>query len=167
MKDHVVDTNVLLVASAAHPYSPFDDSHVPSPEQQLVFEWLVAFRADNTRSLVLDDLFEIYKEYRNKLTDQDYGLQVVHEKLQACLRQVVVRWDTNGHAVVPRAFATFDKSDRKLLAAALADPATISIVNAADSDWLEIEAELAAVGVEVVHVIERWLRASVEESPTA
>ena len=159
MSDHVVDTNVLLVASAAHPYSPFDETHVPIAEQRVVFEWLAVFRTDTQRKLVLDDLFAIYKEYRNKLSDQDFGLQVVHEKMQE-LRQVDLAWDANGHAVVPFAFGAFDPSDRKLLAAALTDPATISIVNAADSDWLEIEAELATAGVTVVHVLEAWLRAS-------
>ncbi len=159
MSDHVVDTNVLLVASAVHPYSPFDDTHVPITEQRTVFDWLTEFRADTQRQMVLDDLFKIYEEYRNKLSDQDFGLQVIHEKMQA-VRQVNLAWDGNGHAVVPVAFGAFDPSDRKFLAAALTDPATISIVNAADSDWLEIEAELATAGVTVVHVLGAWLRES-------
>src|SRR5687768_17576738 len=138
MSDHVVDTNVLLVASAAHPYSPFGDSHVPVEEQQLVFEWLAAFRDDSDRQIVLDNLFRIYEEYRNKLTDQDYGLQVIHEKMQT-FRSVLLEWDGAGAAIVPVVFASFDASDRKLLAAALTDPASICIVNAADSDWLQIE----------------------------
>ncbi len=159
MSDHVVDTNVLLVASAVDPYSPFDESHVPLAEQHVVFEWLAAFRADSAQHIVLDDLLKIYDEYRNKLSEQDYGLQVIHEKMQT-MRQVNLDWDEDGHAVVPAAFDSFDRSDRKLLAAALTDPANIVIVNAADSDWLEIEAELATAGVEVVHVLEAWLRSS-------
>lgn len=159
MSDHVVDTNVLLVASAADPFSPFYDTHVPVAEQRLVFDWLVDFRADTATGLVLDDLFRIYEEYRQKLTEQDYGLQVIHEKMQA-LRVVTLTWDDDGHARVPKAFARFDPSDRKLLAAALCDPATISIVNATDSDWLEIEGPLRLAGVRVHHLLERWLRAS-------
>lgn len=158
MNDLVVDTNVLLVASAAHPFSPFDDTHVPLAEQQTVFDWLAAFRSDPDRRLVLDDLLRIYDEYRNKLTDQDYGLQVVHEKMINPYF-VSLAWD-GAVAVVPPAFQRFDASDRKLLAAALADPAAICIVNAADSDWLEIEEELAAAGIRVIHIIEAWLRAS-------
>lgn len=163
MTDHVIDTNVLLVASAAHPFSPFDDTHVPIAEQQAVLDWLADFRADAGRRLVLDDLFRIYEEYRHQLTEQDYGLQVIHEKMQA-LRIVALAWDEDGHARVPEAFARFDPSDRKLLAAALTDPATISIVNATDSDWLQIEDELAAAGVSVLHVLEAWLRRRVAAS---
>jgi hypothetical protein len=60
MADHVVDTNVLLVASARDSSSPFDDTHVPAEEQQAVFEWLAAFRADDGRRLVMDARFAIY-----------------------------------------------------------------------------------------------------------
>ncbi|MEY4951327.1 MAG: hypothetical protein RL698_3538 [Pseudomonadota bacterium] len=161
MTGHVIDTNVLLVASAAEPYSPFDDSHVPPTEQLAVLDWLAAFRADESREIVIDDLFRIYQEYRNKLTDQDYGMQVVHEKLQMA-RFVALEWDADGNAIVPPAFAAFDSSDRKLLAAALVDPASISVVNAADSDWLEIETELEEAGVTVVQVLDVWLRAQVD-----
>jgi hypothetical protein len=160
MSDLVIDTNVLLVASAAHPLSPFDDTHVPIAEQQVVFDWLVDFRTDAARRLVLDDLFCIYEEYRHKLTEQDYGLHVIHEKMQTLLRVVTLAWDDDGHARVPKAFARFDPSDRKLLAAALCDPSTIAIVNATDTDWLEVEGALDAAGVSVLHLLEAWLRAS-------
>lgn len=164
MNDHVVDTNVLLVASAAHPCSPFDDTHVPIEEQRAVFDWLNAFRTDHERQIVLDDRFRILDEYRNKLTDQDYGLQVVHEKMtHGAFRQVQLAWDENGYAIVPTEFGDFDLSDRKFLAAALTDPTVISIVNATDTDWLEIEKELAASGVTVVQLLESWLRRSKEK----
>lgn len=163
MSDRVIDTNVLLVASAAHPSSPFEDSHVPVERQQEVFEWLRAFREDGAERVVLDDDFRIYDEYRHKLTDQDYGLQVIHQKMQAfLLRSVAVSYDVDDHAIVPERFHRFDPSDRKFLAAALRDPATISVVNASDTDWLEIEDELASAGVRVEHLLDAWLRASIE-----
>lgn len=159
MADHVVDTNVLLVASAAHPHSPFEDTHVPPPEQRTVFEWLVAFRCDRGRNMVFDLDGGSFTEYRKRLTDQDLGLQVVIQKYQTG-RWVPVERDSHGHAVVPGTFARFDRSDRQLLACALVDPKTISIVNACDSDWLQIEDELAEAGVTVEHLIEDWLRGS-------
>jgi hypothetical protein len=45
--DCIVDTNVLLVASAQHPGSPFDDSNVPEVHMQVVLDWLMAFRKDS------------------------------------------------------------------------------------------------------------------------
>ncbi|MDW7711188.1 MAG: hypothetical protein SCH98_12010 [Deferrisomatales bacterium] len=157
MPDHIIDTNVLLVASAAHPYSPFGASNLPATEQDRVFEWLAAFRADDSRSMVWDTLWRIYEEYRNKLTDQDYGLQVVKEKMQRA-RFVEVAYDENGAAVVPVEFAAFDPSDRKFLAVLLTDGES-TLVNATDTDWLEIEEALMDVGHKVEHVIEAWLRA--------
>lgn len=161
MTDHVVDTNVLLVASAAHPFSPFGGSDLPTDLQARVFEWLAAFRSDGDREMVWDDRFKIYEEYRNKLTDQDYGMQVVTEKMTTA-RFVPVDYDGNGDGVVPAEFANFDPSDRKLLAALLLDKAQSSLVNATDTDWLEIEAELESAGATVVHLLEPWLRAKFE-----
>ena len=165
MGDHVVDTNVLLVASALHPASPFDDTHVPIEEQEAVFEWLAAFRADDERRLVMDAGFAIYDEYRNQLSDQDYGLLAIHDKFDR-LRSVTLSWDEHGDAVVPKALEVTDRSDRKFVAAALADTAAISIVNATDSDWVAIEAALDAAGISVIHLIESWLRRSIAERQT-
>lgn len=158
MVDHVVDTNVLLVASAVQGALPrFADTHVPEAQCQVVFEWLDAFRGDADRCVVMDGAFKLYEEYLNKLTVQHFGMLVILEKLSTG-RIVEVEYDTHGYALVPEAFAKFDNSDKKLLAAALTDPETINIVNAADSDWYEIAAELEAVGLEVVQLLDKWLR---------
>ncbi|MBI2565610.1 MAG: hypothetical protein HYV63_01080 [Candidatus Schekmanbacteria bacterium] len=163
MADHIIDTNVLLVASAAHPHSPFGDSDLPRELQEAVFEWLAAFRRDSARTMVWDELWRIYDEYRRKLTDQDYGLQVVTEKM-ATARFVAVGYDGDGAAVLPAGFAAFDPSDRKFLAALLADGGASTLVNATDTDWLEIEAEIAAAGRTVQHLVEDWLRVKYAEN---
>ena len=157
MTDHVIDTNVLLVASAAHPYSPFVDTHVPARERQIVFDGVADFRASD-RHLVLDQMFEIFEEYQNRMTGQDYGLLVVHGKMEKALRQVQVSYEADGTADVPAEFGALDRSDRKFLAAALADEGRSTIVNAADTDWFAIEGECEAHGVVVEHLIEAWLR---------
>ena len=154
--DVVIDTNVLLVASAAHPYSPFSETHVPVELRERVFDWLAEFRADAGSLLALDMAMEIYREYRNRLTDQDYGLQVVHERM-ATARLVEIGFDGDGWALVPGVCDGLDRSDRKFLAVALDDPTTISIVNAADTDWLEISECLAATGARVVQLLPDWL----------
>ena len=83
MNRHVVDTNVLIVASGEHPESPFaSDKHpVEDPEEsEKVLDWLMAFEAGEGR-MVVDDDWEILKEYQHKLTDQDYGQRIVFEKM--------------------------------------------------------------------------------------
>jgi hypothetical protein len=62
--DHIIDTNVLLVASAQHEDSPFRDSDVPVWQQRLVLDWLMAFRADCQCKVVLDQFFKIWEELR-------------------------------------------------------------------------------------------------------
>jgi hypothetical protein len=150
--DHLVDTNVLIVGSAA--VEPkYTDVNVDADGIEVVFNWLNAFRLDTTRMLVFDDVWKIYDEYNNKLNGQHFGLQVVHQKLQACLRTERVQYDSNGYGVVPPALAAVDNSDKKFVAAALNDPAGIHIVNAADSDWKQHQAALQQHGVLVVELL--------------
>lgn len=167
MADFVIDTNVLLCASAADEGSPFDDAdHVPQGERLVVLDWLASFHADGERIAVLDEDFGIFDEYRHKLTDQDYGLQVMKEKL-ATAHFVPVEYDENGHGRVPAELEPLDKSDRKLAAAAIADAilyeGRCTIANAADTDWYEVEGALAAHAVDVQQVIPAYCRAKHEE----
>lgn len=152
MADCLVDTNVLIVGSAAaeprYPDVPVDDAGV-----ERVFEWLVAFRDDGGRRVVLDDVWKIYDEYHNKLSPQHFGLQVVHHKLQSCLRTEPVAYDADGFAIVPAALGVIDNSDKKFVAVALNDPAHIHIVNASDGDWREQADVLERHGVVVVELL--------------
>jgi hypothetical protein len=84
---HVIDTNVMLVASAAHETSPFAPDATPVEEaalRQKVLDWLIAFEGSD-RQMVIDWGWVIVDEYkginrRDKLTDQDYALQVFFTK---------------------------------------------------------------------------------------
>lgn len=158
VSDHVIDTNVLLVASAAHPGSPFKETHLPAEQREVVFEWVAAFRNDKRR-LVLDGQFAIYEEYRRKLTDQDFGLLVVLEKMRtAWMRQVEISYEGDGTAIVPEEFSALDRSDRKFLAVALADAGSSTIINATDPDWFAIEGPCERRGVVVEQLLGAWLR---------
>jgi hypothetical protein len=157
MPDYVVDTNVLLVASAAHPFSPFDECDLTETDRDKVLDWLSRFHADQDCRMVWDRDFRIYDEYRHKLGEQDYGLLVVHEKMGSS-RQVDIEYDLDTHALVPGDFADLDNSDRKFLAVVLADDAKPTLANATDTDWLKIETRLADAGIQVEHIIETWLR---------
>lgn len=159
MADHVVDTNVLIVASAADAGWPATKTHVPPAERRVVLAWLKAFLKDDGRRLVMDDRRRIFKEYRNKLTEQDFGLVVALRKLDGAV-WVRVQYDGE-YAVVPEGLAAFDNSDKKLVAAHLAHEANggaCTIVNACDTDWHEHEEALTAHGVEVEQLLPEWCR---------
>ncbi|AKT38977.1 hypothetical protein [Chondromyces crocatus] len=167
MADHVVDTNVLLCASMADGASPFDGAdHVAVEEQLEVLAWLTAFHADPEKRLVIDEAFRIYDEYLHKLTVQDYGLLVIHEKLQTA-ELVPVAYDGDGHGIVPEALGSLDPSDRKLAAAAIASTrmqgAPCTLVNATDTDWYDVEEPLEETGVVLEQLLDAWCRAKREE----
>jgi hypothetical protein len=65
---YVVDTNVLIAASAGDPANPTDIDATPHDPllRRRVWEWLDAFQASDSR-LVLDHGQEIYDEYQHKL----------------------------------------------------------------------------------------------------
>ena len=63
MGDHIIDTNVLLLASAHHPDSPFKDSDVHIKHLLDVFNWLTEFQKDGQRNMVIDQFWKIMAEY--------------------------------------------------------------------------------------------------------
>ena len=152
MGDHIIDSNVLLVAGAQHPGSPFKDSDVPAEQKQKVLNWLIKFREDTQRRVVLDGLWKIWAEYRHQMTSQDLGLLVVTEKLQSSLiRFVDVAYNKHGHGCLPPDLEEVvkDPSDRKFVAAALIDLAgggQSTIINAVDTDWCDWESAQACRG---------------------
>lgn len=165
----VVDTNVLIVASSADASSPFQPEATPIQEQKLrqkVLDWLVAFEADSQRHAVLDWDWHICGEYRNKLTEQDYGwLALMSKKDRNEVVWVGLEMDADGHAVLNNelAVAVTDLADRKMVAAALdalSQGMVTRLTNACDTDWLDCEAVLKQHGIEVEHLLLReWLQA--------
>jgi hypothetical protein len=156
----VLDTNVLLVASASDPSSPFKDSeHVPLAEQRAVLKWLSEFRRDRSRHLVLDEQREVMREYKRQLGKNDYGYQVVIEKLQTA-RFHRIELDEGGAARLPEPLQTEvkDRSDRKFVAVALADAGESSLVNACDTDWYDCQDALMQAGINVEQIIDDWCR---------
>ena len=162
---YVVDTNVLIAASARDPQDSKDIDATPEdPSLRLqIFCWLDEFRASPSR-LVFDHAWKIYKEYKNKLNDQDFGIQVVIHKLStSAVDNVRVEYDTNNHGCLPDTLAPtiHDKEDRKMVAACLAALATHGpclIAFAGDSDWIGWERALHHHGVELGPIIEDWAR---------
>lgn len=161
----MVDTNVLIAASAADPAHPKDIDATPADPtlRQEVWQWLSAFEQSDCR-LVLDGAGEIYKEYNRKLGFNDFGIQVVmHKWSTAAADFVEIDFDADGHSVLPAALmpVVHDAADRKMVAAALAAHELFGegcVAFAGDTDWHDWEAELARHHVLLEPIIEAWSR---------
>lgn len=162
---YVVDTNVLIAASAGDPLHPKDiDATPPDAElRQQVWAWLDAFQQSDAR-LVLDLAGLIYDEYSRKLDIGDFGIQVVmHKWSTAAVDNVAVEYDADGHALLPPILAevVHDTADRKMVAAALAAHAEFGegvVAFAGDTDWHDWEVALQAHHVLLEPIIEAWSR---------
>jgi len=165
MVDHIVDTNVLLAASTSDPNSSFEDTdHVPPDQLGKVLDWLIAFRNDKQRSLVLDCGWHLFNEYKNKLgtdAENNIGLRVICDKMVDG-RFVDVPCEAKGREKLPRSLdQAFDyRGDRKIIALALADGLNSSIVNACDTDWYDWKSMLNEHGIVVKQIIGDWCQAN-------
>lgn len=160
---YVVDTNVLIAASAADPTDPKDIDATPSdPEERMkVWQWLSKFQ-DSSSRLVLDAATEIYSEYQNKLGFNDYGIQVVmHKWSTAAVDNVDVEYDQDGHGVLPLSLmdVVHDLADRKMVAAALGAYKKYGegwVAFAGDTDWHDWEHALSENNVQLEPIIQEW-----------
>ncbi|WP_018858532.1 hypothetical protein [Rhizobium sp. 42MFCr.1] len=167
---YVIDTNVLIAASAADPNNPKDIDATPAdPDRRMeVWDWLGAFEKSESR-LILDSDLKILEEYRNKLGFNDYGIQVViHKMSTAALDNVLVEYDASGHGVLPATLeaVVHDLEDRKMVAAALESHSSFGegcIAFAGDTDWHDWETELCAHALLLEPIIEDWSRQKHQE----
>mgnify|MGYP003584901168 CR=1 FL=1 len=143
---YVVDTNVLIAASAADPVNPKDIDATPDVPE-------------------LREPVRIMEEYTRKLGFNDFGIQVVmHKWSTAAVDDVDVVYDEDGSAILPTALAALvhDGADRKMVAAALASRQVFGegcIVFAGDTDWHDWEDGLLAHELLLEPIIEAWSRA--------
>lgn len=167
---YVVDTNVLIAASAADPTSPKDIDATPAEPalRQQVWMWLDRFQQSDSR-LVMDNAMQIYDEYNKKLGFNDFGIQVVmHKWSTSAVDSVPVTYDAHGHGVLPPILAPtiHDLEDRKMVAAALASHAEFGegcVAFAGDTDWHDWEDVLALHHVILEPIIEAWSRKKHEQ----
>lgn len=165
---HVIDTNVLIVASAAHGTSPFPEDATPVEKAELrarVLDWVVDFD-QSQRRIVLDYDWEIAGEYQSKLSDQDYALQIVLQ-MTSTDRVSWFRLEREGDGRTRIAHADLDPAitdlaDRKMVAAVLAGGCSAggcNLVNACDTDWYDWQVAMEAADVYVEQLIHEWCHA--------
>ena len=147
-----MDTNVGVVANERHSGA--------SPECVIAcvdaLEQIVAGRA----RLVLDDGWEILKEYLRHMSSSgqpgpgDAFLKWALNNLanpERCERVPLDRGEDGRHLRFPETpeLASFDPSDRKFVALALASLSRPPVANAVDSGWWHFREALHRAGVEV------------------
>lgn len=168
---YVVDTNVLIAASAAMArrrgvtlLPHHREVSPPDPAlQEQVLCWLEGFAASPAH-LVLDVAGAINVEYHHKLDFHDYGIEVVMAKLYRDeVDRVQVDYDRDGAGILPQPLdeVVHDLADRKMVAAALLAlclPGSSAIVFAGDTDWHDWESELTRTGLILLPLIPDWSR---------
>jgi hypothetical protein len=161
----VVDTNVLIAASAGDPMHPKDINATPADPhlRHAVWQWLDSFQQSESR-LILDLAGKIYDEYNRKLGFNDFGIQVVmHKWSTAAVDDVAVAYDADGYAVLPASLhgIIHDDADKKMVAAALGANTLFGdncIAFAGDTDWHDWEDALSDHAVVLEPIIETWSR---------
>lgn len=165
MATYLVDTNVMLAASAVHNLlSNLAVEAMPRELElrQLVYDWLCEFDVSD-HVILMDEEFLIRDEYeRNmpfnrEMRDQEYGLQVLQYKLDRGLVEYVPVevLEANGEriAILTDELTSIvtDREDRKWVAAAHSAKnyfdVTSPIVYGAESDWYAIENDLLPHGI--------------------
>lgn len=150
----VIDTNVAVVASRRSPQA--DERCVAACIARL-------HMVQQSGGLLIDDKGLILNEYTRNLGHRGQpgaGHAFVkwahdHQAIPANVRQVQITPRTNGGWRRFDEFpdqpnlSTFDKSDQKFVAVAIASGDNPPILNAVDSDWWNHRAALANAGVTV------------------
>ncbi len=147
---HIVDTNVLLVASRKAPQASLTCVLT-------CIEYLETIQKSGT--LVIDSNRLIISEYMNKnsMSGQpnsgDAFLKWVwdHQATNRCEQVPITQISEGEFAEFPdsESLKNFDKSDRKFVAVALTHHAKPAIANAVDSDWRNYEQALKDHGVDL------------------
>jgi len=148
----VVDTNVLLAADISP--SPRLATHLSLSCREHSLEWLEAFLERQDR-LVVDEGWKILNEYQRKTQPDDYASFFVREILSRSLVDPVsIEMDETDSACLPDGLleTVHDLADRKFVAVALAHPDRPTIVNSADTDWLDWQDDLAKFRIYCLHL---------------
>lgn len=158
----LVDTNVLMAASAVSKLSNVADRAMPREIElrEMIYEWLVNFDRSDDR-IVLDEVGLVLEEYEDNIPynwrEQEYGMFVLQSKIDRMLMDEVPinSLEANGEhiAVLEPAHEALvsDRDDRKWVACALATQILFdqvpAIVYGAETDWFIAEEQLKRIGL--------------------
>lgn len=159
---YLIDTNVMLAASAVNELSNLKDRAMPQEIElrEMVFKWLSNFEVSDDR-IVLDEEGLVRDEYdRNmpfNMHGQEYGMQVLQNKMDRNLAEHVPieTLEGNGEHIAvlspEHELLVSDREDRKWVACALAAHEYFEVmppvVYGAETDWYIAEHDLCAIGL--------------------
>lgn len=159
---YLVDTNVMLAASAVSELSNLALRAMPQEIElrEMIYKWLADFDKSD-RHIVLDEEGLVLSEYernmRFNLREQEYGMQVLQNKLDRLLVDYVPVDSIEGNgehiAVLDQSHEALvpDREDRKWVACALAAQILFGqvppIVYGAETDWFIAEERLTGIGL--------------------
>jgi predicted nucleic acid-binding protein len=151
----VIDTNVILTANGQH------DGASPSCKDSCSKS---LFEAMNSSIVVIDDGYEVLKEYQHKTSpwkgnaagDMFLKWLINNSNNPRCCKQVRITLEkqTNTYNEFPDQALQddFDPPDRKFVAVAGADGCEPNILQAVDCKWLNWNVRLKAAGIEVKYI---------------
>ncbi|WP_296188000.1 hypothetical protein [Pseudomonas sp. UBA1879] len=151
MKLRVVDTNVILAANSAH--SDISDECMASCITKL-------YELKANGIVVIDDGYRILREYQHKTDSKkckgpgDVFLKWLlqnNANAKHCHQVAISEYEEHKfhEFPVPELEKNFDAPDRKFAAVANAHPQKPSILQAADSKWLDWHDDLKQAGINV------------------
>lgn len=168
MKLYLVDTNVMLAASAVIELSGVASRAMPQEIElrEQVFDWLKSFDLSDNR-ILLDEERLVRSEYERNMPfhypEQEYGMQVLQNKLDRGLVEFVpiATFEGNGEhiAVLSGAHETLvsDREDRKWVACSLSAQEYLEenppIVYGAETDWYMAENDLRNIGIQFIRLL--------------
>lgn len=170
MPRFLIDTNVMLAASACVDLSALADHAMPTelPLRECVYRWLVEFEEAESR-MVLDEDDLIRGEYEGNMRynpatyEQEYGMRVLQGKIDRYLVDYVpldkyISQSGEQELLTDELCGIVtDRADRKWVAAALAADILFGeappIVYGAESDWYSIEETLRPHRVQFVRLL--------------
>ena len=148
MSEIVIDTNVWVMANRI---TSLNDA-TSSGEADCIesaYTWLRSFINSDDR-LAVDLSYQIMKEYRDNLPAGGLAEQELNQLESKPIERLVfmqIKFDKDGHAILPNSLEFHDESDRKFIAVALECDPHAPIYNSIDTDWAKEKTRLLDHGL--------------------
>ena len=157
MSDIVVDTNVWVMVDKLI-------GEVDTEQEKdcigACADWLRQFIQGEDR-LVVDSTYKVLSEYRRNVKKGGIAENLLNQLTNRLFHRLVqkpIKFDVNGHAILPADIAFADPEDRKFIALAIQFHPYAPIYNATDTDWSEAVNRLAERGLTIYELCPDYIQ---------